>query len=181
MHAKTNTIEAREKFSFASGLCGKCRPRVLTVQVESRLPTHEWYLLSVVELGNPPAAKVNVSNEIYTVELWRHMNKKYLNIYSNTKLILNWTVLCFLIVFSKVKLIIAQVIQKIILNIASVSGLNFTLRDYQLSGVHWLAHCYNSNHGCILADEMGLGKTCQVLGFTKTGKSANPQNQQITV
>ena len=62
----------------------------------------------------------------------------------------------------KGKQIIAQVIQKLILDIASVSGLNFTLRDYQLSGVHWLAHCYNSNHGCILADEMGLGKTCQV-------------------
>ena len=35
----------------------------------------------------------------------------------------------------KGKQIIAQVIQKLILDIASVSGLNFTLRDYQLSGV----------------------------------------------
>ncbi|MBA3833488.1 MAG: SNF2 helicase associated domain-containing protein [Chthoniobacterales bacterium] len=39
------------------------------------------------------------------------------------------------------------------------------LRDYQLTGVSWLAALADQNLGGILADEMGLGKTVQTLAF----------------
>ncbi|KAH0628670.1 hypothetical protein JD844_010082 [Phrynosoma platyrhinos] len=39
------------------------------------------------------------------------------------------------------------------------------LRPYQLEGVNWLKHCYETWHGCILGDEMGLGKTCQTISL----------------
>ncbi|MGK0190677.1 MAG: hypothetical protein ACI9R3_006507, partial [Verrucomicrobiales bacterium] len=42
-------------------------------------------------------------------------------------------------------------------------GLMGTLRDYQLSGMHWLWLCSQLGVGACLADDMGLGKTIQVL------------------
>ncbi|XP_006900390.1 PREDICTED: chromodomain-helicase-DNA-binding protein 1-like isoform X2 [Elephantulus edwardii] len=44
-----------------------------------------------------------------------------------------------------------------------LTGIN--LRAYQLEGVNWLAHCFQSQNGCILGDEMGLGKTCQTIAL----------------
>eukprot|EP01012_Entosiphon_sulcatum_P064778 TRINITY_DN9362_c0_g1_i1.p1 TRINITY_DN9362_c0_g1~~TRINITY_DN9362_c0_g1_i1.p1 ORF type:complete len:1562 (-),score=383.80 TRINITY_DN9362_c0_g1_i1:33-4718(-) len=39
------------------------------------------------------------------------------------------------------------------------------LRDYQLTGLNWLAHNWANNVNGILADEMGLGKTIQTISF----------------
>ncbi|KAL3320968.1 SWI/SNF- matrix-associated actin-dependent regulator of chromatin subfamily A member 5 [Cichlidogyrus casuarinus] len=44
------------------------------------------------------------------------------------------------------------------------------MRDYQIRGLNWMIHLYNSNTNGILADEMGLGKTLQtisMLGYLK--------------
>lgn len=43
--------------------------------------------------------------------------------------------------------------------------LDIHLHPYQIEGVNWMIHCYETGHGCILGDEMGLGKTCQVFVF----------------
>ena len=43
------------------------------------------------------------------------------------------------------------------------SGVNATLRHYQLEGFRWLAFLYAHRLGGILADDMGLGKTLQAL------------------
>ncbi|XP_063207409.1 E1A-binding protein p400-like [Chroicocephalus ridibundus] len=40
-----------------------------------------------------------------------------------------------------------------------------TLRDYQKTGLEWLAKLYKMNLNGILADEAGLGKTVQVVAF----------------
>ncbi|HET7279468.1 MAG TPA: DEAD/DEAH box helicase [Dermatophilaceae bacterium] len=45
------------------------------------------------------------------------------------------------------------------------SGLEATLRDYQLDGFHWLAFLWDHELGGILADDMGLGKTLQTLAM----------------
>lgn len=37
-----------------------------------------------------------------------------------------------------------------------------TLKEYQLSGLSFLAYMHDNGMNCILADEMGLGKTVQV-------------------
>ena len=39
------------------------------------------------------------------------------------------------------------------------------LRDYQLTGVNWMAYLWCNNNNGILADEMGLGKTVQSISF----------------
>ncbi|CAI2179377.1 18848_t:CDS:2 [Funneliformis geosporum] len=39
------------------------------------------------------------------------------------------------------------------------------LRDFQLTGLNWLAHLWAKNGNGILADEMGLGKTVQTISF----------------
>ncbi|PKC10109.1 hypothetical protein RhiirA5_355895 [Rhizophagus irregularis] len=39
------------------------------------------------------------------------------------------------------------------------------LRDFQLTGLNWLAHLWSKNCNGILADEMGLGKTVQTISF----------------
>ncbi len=49
--------------------------------------------------------------------------------------------------------------------IAALGPLAEQLRDYQRTGVQWLAALAAQNLGGILADEMGLGKTVQTLGF----------------
>jgi non-specific serine/threonine protein kinase len=41
------------------------------------------------------------------------------------------------------------------------TGLNATLRHYQIDAWHWLAFLYEHRFGACLADDMGLGKTIQ--------------------
>lgn len=41
------------------------------------------------------------------------------------------------------------------------TGLNATLRHYQIDAWHWLAFLYEHRFGACLADDMGLGKTVQ--------------------
>jgi SNF2 family DNA or RNA helicase len=48
------------------------------------------------------------------------------------------------------------------------------LRDYQLTGVAWLAALGAQNLGGILADEMGLGKTVQALAFLSLQRGRGP-------
>ena len=45
------------------------------------------------------------------------------------------------------------------------SLLHGTLREYQKTGLEWLAKLYKMNLNGILADEAGLGKTVQVVAF----------------
>lgn len=47
--------------------------------------------------------------------------------------------------------------------IATPSGLNAQLRNYQQDGLSWLQFLRSSHFGGILADDMGLGKTVQTL------------------
>lgn len=42
---------------------------------------------------------------------------------------------------------------------------NGELRDFQLTGVNWMAFLWSRNENGILADEMGLGKTVQTVSF----------------
>ncbi|GAA47514.1 chromodomain-helicase-DNA-binding protein 1-like, partial [Clonorchis sinensis] len=58
---------------------------------------------------------------------------------------------------------------------------NITLRDYQLSGVSWLASCSLQNRGAILCDEMGLGKTCQVIAFLSVYFRRKPHSSVLLV
>ena len=56
--------------------------------------------------------------------------------------------------------------------VAQPVGVQATLRDYQLSGFHWMQ--FLARHGLhgILADDMGLGKTLQTLTHILTEKEA---------
>jgi superfamily II DNA or RNA helicase len=45
------------------------------------------------------------------------------------------------------------------------SGLDATLRDYQLDGLNWLTFLWDNELGGVLADDMGLGKTVQTLAL----------------
>ncbi|MDR0845045.1 MAG: DEAD/DEAH box helicase, partial [Tannerella sp.] len=45
------------------------------------------------------------------------------------------------------------------------SGMNCTLRNYQVAGFKWLVHLYKNNRGGCLADDMGLGKTIQAIAL----------------
>ena len=45
------------------------------------------------------------------------------------------------------------------------SGLDATLRPYQLDGFRWLAFLWSAGLGGVLADDMGLGKTLQTLAL----------------
>lgn len=38
------------------------------------------------------------------------------------------------------------------------------LKDFQLTGLNWLAYVWSKGENGILADEMGLGKVCFVYG-----------------
>ncbi len=51
--------------------------------------------------------------------------------------------------------------------VEQLGPLGGQLRDYQLTGVSWLAALAAQNLGGILADEMGLGKTVQTLAFLR--------------
>ncbi|KAI1709997.1 CHDCT2 domain-containing protein [Ditylenchus destructor] len=52
------------------------------------------------------------------------------------------------------------------------------LHPYQLEGINWLRHCWDTKTDAILADEMGLGKTIQSMVFLyslmKEGHSKGP-------
>lgn len=41
----------------------------------------------------------------------------------------------------------------------------YKLRDFQLTGINWMAFLWSRNENGILADEMGLGKTVQTVAF----------------
>jgi SNF2 family DNA or RNA helicase len=45
------------------------------------------------------------------------------------------------------------------------AGLKAHLRDYQLHGLHWLAHLTGLGLGACLADDMGLGKTITLIAL----------------
>lgn len=66
--------------------------------------------------------------------------------------------------------------------IPPASGLQATLRDYQLAGFHWMQ--FLARHGLhgILADDMGLGKTLQTLAHILTEKkSGHSRGQPVLV
>lgn len=52
--------------------------------------------------------------------------------------------------------------------------LTGVLRDYQKTGVNWLAQLSAFSFGGILADDMGLGKTLQVIAFVSSQKCEYP-------
>ena len=54
------------------------------------------------------------------------------------------------------------------------------LRDYQLTGVAWLAALAAQNLGGILADEMGLGKTVQTLAFLRLHRGDGPASDCLS-
>ncbi len=56
----------------------------------------------------------------------------------------------------------------------SLGPLESQLRDYQRTGVRWLAALAAQNLGGILADEMGLGKTVQTLGLLLLDRGHGP-------
>lgn len=39
------------------------------------------------------------------------------------------------------------------------------LRDFQITGLNFMAYNWSKNQSCVLADEMGLGKTVQTVAF----------------
>ncbi len=48
------------------------------------------------------------------------------------------------------------------------SGVNISLRSYQVIGFNWLKFLYDNRLGACLADDMGLGKTIQTIVFIKS-------------
>ncbi|WFD26392.1 DNA helicase [Malassezia nana] len=44
-------------------------------------------------------------------------------------------------------------------------GAHGTLKDFQMTGLNWLAYLWSQGENGILADEMGLGKTVQTVSF----------------
>lgn len=50
------------------------------------------------------------------------------------------------------------------------------LRDFQLTGINWMAFLWSKNDNGILADEMGLGKTVQTVSFISWLVYARRQN-----
>ncbi len=56
----------------------------------------------------------------------------------------------------------------------ALGSLGEQLRDYQRTGVAWLAALAGQKLGGILADEMGLGKTVQTLAFLQLRKGQGP-------
>ncbi len=58
--------------------------------------------------------------------------------------------------------------------ISSLGTLADQLRDYQRSGVQWMAALAVQNLGGILADEMGLGKTVQTLALLRLDRDHGP-------
>lgn len=48
--------------------------------------------------------------------------------------------------------------------------LQAQLKDYQMRGLSWLAHLYESGINGILADEMGLGKVSLLSSCLRTSR-----------
>ena len=64
--------------------------------------------------------------------------------------------------------------------ISSLGTLADQLRDYQRSGVQWMAALTMQNLGGILADEMGLGKTVQALALSGSiGSRSGPDRLSV--
>lgn len=68
------------------------------------------------------------------------------------------------------------------------SGLNATLRPYQLAGYYWMKQLKRNNFGGCLADDMGLGKTLQTLTLLLDSQQNSgvvepikPQNIQLSL
>lgn len=55
------------------------------------------------------------------------------------------------------------------------------LRDFQLTGLNWMAFLWSRNENGILADEMGLGKTIQTVAFLSWLVYARKQNGPFLV
>lgn len=55
------------------------------------------------------------------------------------------------------------------------------LRDFQLTGLNWMAFLWSRNENGILADEMGLGKTVQTVAFLSWLVFARKQNGPFLV
>lgn len=58
---------------------------------------------------------------------------------------------------------------------------NGELRDFQLTGLNWMAYLWSRNENGILADEMGLGKTVQTVAFLSWLVYARKQNGPFLV
>lgn len=61
------------------------------------------------------------------------------------------------------------------------SGINISLRPYQLTGFRWLKMLSDYHLGGILADEMGLGKTLQTITYLLAEKQANKDMKALIV
>ena len=72
------------------------------------------------------------------------------------------------------KLIGASQILRANSELGSLGSLESRLRDYQRSGVRWLAALAAQNLGGILGDEMGLGKTVQTLAHLLLDRGHGP-------
>ncbi|KAG9316405.1 hypothetical protein JVU11DRAFT_2439 [Chiua virens] len=55
--------------------------------------------------------------------------------------------------------------QKIVKDPDYISSTGGSLKDFQLTGLNWLAYLWSKGENGILADEMGLGKTVQTVAF----------------
>ena len=55
-------------------------------------------------------------------------------------------------------------------------SLHAALRDYQKTGLSWLANTVETGFGCCLADDMGLGKTIEVISYILRRKENNNSN-----
>lgn len=61
------------------------------------------------------------------------------------------------------------------------SGLNASLRPYQLTGFRWLKMLSDYQLGGILADEMGLGKTLQTITYLLSEKQNDPSMKALII
>ncbi len=61
------------------------------------------------------------------------------------------------------------------------TGVQATLRDYQVEGYKWLHFLDEFGWGGCLADDMGLGKTLQMLTFLQAQKEAHPGKPSLVV
>ena len=68
-----------------------------------------------------------------------------------------------------------------IANVATPSGLNASLREYQQQGLNWLQFLREYNFAGILADDMGLGKTVQTLAHLLLEKEAGRMRKPCLV
>jgi SNF2 family DNA or RNA helicase len=61
------------------------------------------------------------------------------------------------------------------------TGLQASLRRYQVQGLSWLNFLHEHNFGGVLADDMGLGKTLQVIAFMLLLKPKEAQGTHLVV